>query len=185
MKKRWVLFILAVFLIIGTACDNQRQLREILAARTFELGYIEGEIFTLTLAIRGLIDTSSFKHTDLDEEVRHKWDDIDKHTMIEVCDSLGIVFDDVLSNSLLLIYREAYLLGITEGVNVAEVELFGKPDTLTKIDVDSTLVDHHDNLSFEEAGELAKAKAAYEEVKSDMLLMIESVELTEVGSVKP
>jgi hypothetical protein len=115
MKRKLLVIGLMLTMLVIVGCDGDRAIKETLAQRTFEVGYVGGYIFTLNAAVHFLTGTLTASEIDLEQEVEDNWMASGEPAMIKVCDSLGVEYDSVLSNILLGIYTHGFSAGIVEG----------------------------------------------------------------------
>lgn len=148
--------ILVVFSMIS--CTNKdRQLREALAEHAYEMGFIEGMIFTLEVAEGFLAGTLTSSEINVESEALNSWDVTGIKSMVAFCDSAGIELDSALANSLLGIYRLAFSSGIGEGERYVREQIIGQDTTKPALD------------------EHELAKASFEASRMDYISLLEEV----------
>lgn len=157
IKKARLFFIVGMALGLGFSCDSDRPLREAIAERTFQIGFLEGFIFTLDATAHFITGTLSAAEIDVEAEAMRTWETSGILFAEGICDSLGIVLDSTLANGLVGIYRIAFSVGIQEGERYITENILGGSE--------------------DEPDEQELAKAAFEELRQDVLFLIEGIDL--------
>lgn len=156
--KRKYLSVLAVLLLTVFFCGKNRMLRETIAERTFEIGFLEGFIFTMDVTAHFLTGTLTAADIDVETEAMKTWETSGVLYVEGVCDSLGVVLDSTLANGLVGVYRIAFSFGIQEGERyISEFILGDEPE--------------------EELNEQELAEALFEENRWELLSLIEGIKL--------
>ncbi len=158
MKKISILFAAVGVLFFAVSCNNKdRQLREALAEHAYEMGFIEGMIFTMEAAEGFLSGTLTTSQIDVESEALNSWSDTGIETMKYFCDSAGIELDSALANSVLGIYRLAFSSGIGEGERYVREVIVGEDTTKPALD------------------EHELAKASFEASRMDYISLLEEI----------
>jgi len=157
IKKARLFFIMVMVLGLGFSCDSDCPLREAIAEQTFQIGFLEGLIFTMDATAHFLTGTLTAAEIDVEAEAMSTWETSGVLFAEGVCDSLGIVLDSTLANGLVGIYRIAFSVGIQEGERYITENVLGDSE--------------------EELNEQELAKAAFEEYRQDVLFLIEGIDL--------
>ncbi len=166
VKKTIFIFIAFLVSLSTISCNSKdRQLREALAEHAYEMGFIEGMIFTLEAAEGFLAGTLTSSEINVESEALNSWGVTGINSMEAFCDSSGIELDSALTNSLLGIYRLAFSSGIGEGERYVRELIAGKDTSKPALN------------------ERELAKASFEAARMDYISLLE--ETTLKPKVKP
>lgn len=158
MKKILASLILILLVLSGTSCDKNRELRENLAAGAYEIGFIEGFIFTLDAAAHFLTGTLKSADIDVETEAKRTWENSGVVYVESKTDSLGVVMDSTLTNTLFVVYSLGFTAGIGEGERyIREYILGDKPE--------------------EEFDEQARAAELFEKNRMELVSYLEGLEI--------
>ncbi|NLI98590.1 hypothetical protein GX441_08035 [bacterium] len=160
MKRNiFLLAIVPVVLFIINCDSKDRQLREALAQHAYEIGFVDGMIFTMEAAAGFLAGTLSSSEIDVEFEALDSWRNNGVRTLALFCDSAGLVLDSSLSNALQGVYRLAFSDGIREGDRYVREEILGDDTTKPKLN------------------EQELAKASFKAARMDYISLLEEVDL--------
>ncbi len=152
-----------MIILLGTSssCENDNELRYALAERSYQLGFIEGMIFTLDAASLFLAGTVTAEEIDIESEAMRVWKVSANPVLNDYCDSLGVVYDDSISNGLLGIYRMGFSTGIVEGERYVERTIINSDTTTSETQLD----------------ERQRAKLSFEANQEELLYLLDGVRI--------
>lgn len=113
MKKKNLLPFILVSLLLATFCGSDFAVRETLTWGIFEVGFIEGQIFTNEREIMIQVLGDSVPELNLDAEILASWEEYGARQAADLCDSLGVVLDSALDNGLRTVYSMAFRQGVS------------------------------------------------------------------------
>lgn len=159
MRKKLAL-LLALLMLASVFCGKNRALRETIVERTFEIGFLEGFIFTMDVTAQFLTGTLTAADIDVEAEALELWETSGILYAEDICDSVGVVLDSSFANGLQGVYRIAFSAGIGAGERyITETILGDKPEGEDEMD------------------EQALARAGFEEYRDDLLFLVEGIKL--------
>lgn len=158
MRKILITVVAGFILWGGISCDKDKELRYTLARHAYQIGFIEGFIFTLDAAAHFLTGTLKAEDIDVEAEARRTWDQSGQIFLKQRTDSLGVVLGSTLSRGLFIVYRLAFSDGIAQGERyVRESVLEGKKE--------------------EQVDEQQMARKLFEEKKVELVTYVQGIQL--------